>query len=78
MSNNLRAGSSPHARGKRSICALKIIPCRLIPACAGKTSKGCPRLRRKGAHPRMRGENCYLLHVGRVNQRLIPACAGKT
>ncbi|ERS40010.1 hypothetical protein HMPREF1292_00494 [Corynebacterium sp. KPL1995] len=37
MSNNLRAGSSPHARGKQQDLNVAVHRVRLIPACAGKT-----------------------------------------
>ena len=72
------AGSSPHARGKQLAWLRKSHAHRLIPACAGKTTRyGC-RLEFTGAHPRMRGENCKPgLNIMRW-RRLIPACAGKT
>ena len=50
-------GSSPHARGKRRVSAAQSFRMRLIPACAGKTGGSCDQWRRRGAHPRMRGEN---------------------
>ena len=50
-------GSSPLTRGKRSICAIAIARCGLIPAHAGKTSRRSRLDPRRPAHPRSRGEN---------------------
>ena len=50
-------GSSPHARGKRAGSMIGRLICRLIPACAGKTSSSFSRTPPEKAHPRMRGEN---------------------
>ena len=50
-------GSSPHARGKRSIPSLGLTIYGLIPACAGKTICGYGARPAWSAHPRMRGEN---------------------
>ena len=52
-----RSGSSPLTRGKRSCRALRTRPVRLIPAHAGKTSRGVAASRGPSAHPRSRGEN---------------------
>ena len=49
-------GSSPHARGTRSVDYSRICPPRFIPACAGNAlTKRCDGLAR-AVHPRMRGE----------------------
>ena len=50
-------GSSPLTRGKRPARALQPGGPRLIPAHAGKTRPGSPRMDCQGAHPRSRGEN---------------------
>ena len=50
-------GSSPLTRGKRSICAIAIARCGLIPAHAGKTPKPKKHCVPGRAHPRSRGEN---------------------
>ena len=56
-SQKLRRGSSPHARGAPSI-ALKGLVCeRIIPACAGSTSRLQRSTGISGDHPRMRGEH---------------------
>ena len=50
-------GSSPRVRGKPNHCAAKSRVCRLIPACAGKTSRAGKHGRLAWAHPRVCGEN---------------------
>ena len=74
----LQSGSSPHARGLRLDHHDLVHDCRIIPACAGFTSRA-PRSPAPGwDHPRMRGvyrvasADC----VGVVG--IIPACAGFT
>ena len=52
-----RIGSSPRVRGKRAPPLPQIPDDRLIPACAGKTSKPSAASRRSWAHPRVCGEN---------------------
>ena len=71
-------GSSPHARGAPRCSCRLLSSHRLIPACAGSTSRPTPRSAGRRAHPRMRGE-----HGASGAQRsggggLIPACAGST
>ena len=55
--STLRRGSSPRVRGKLGLTQTKVSARRLIPACAGKTSRSrgsaCPG----SAHPRVCGEN---------------------
>ena len=50
-------GSSPLTRGKHQVVLVPLSKIRLIPAHAGKTATRPPRLYRRGAHPRSRGEN---------------------
>ena len=50
-------GSSPHARGARRRIGSRRDRHGIIPACAGSTPRREIRLRRKGDHPRMRGEH---------------------
>ena len=50
-------GSSPHARGTPSSFMRIAAPTGIIPACAGNTGVVGGRLRRRGDHPRMRGEH---------------------
>ena len=50
-------GSSPLTRGKRDVPCGEVEALGLIPAHAGKTPVRQSRLRRRGAHPRSRGEN---------------------
>ena len=59
-------GSSPRVRGKRRIHVREPQGVRLIPACAGKTGGDLPHPVKRGAHPRVCGENRFdtdpLLH----------------
>ncbi len=50
-----RPGSSPHARGPRSILDRFLVRYRIIPACAGSTKRAPRRLPWVQDHPRMRG-----------------------
>ena len=49
-------GSSPHARGKEMYGLDVGDPCRIIPACAGKSHTFRITGNEKKDHPRMRGE----------------------
>ena len=49
-------GSSPHARGTRTIRRTCVHPYRFIPACAGNAVVQWARLLKQWVHPRMRGE----------------------
>ena len=51
------AGSSPRVRGKLPSPPAVALGCRLIPACAGKTSRWMRTTRAWRAHPRVCGEN---------------------
>ena len=55
-----RYGSSPLTRGKRNVLEHRYGLLGLIPAHAGKTHAHARRARRRGAHPRSRGENCSM------------------
>ena len=50
-------GSSPRGRGKRVTHRIDVVSDGLIPAWAGKTTPPIGRPRRRGAHPRVGGEN---------------------
>ena len=52
-----KAGSPPHARGRRAHGVVPRITARITPACAGKTSPGQSRRDAAPDHPRMRGED---------------------
>ena len=71
-------GSSPHARGARRLVLRLLRSVRLIPACAGSTTRSVMTRGSPRAHPRMRGEH-FGVHHHRVRAAgLIPACAGST
>ena len=70
-------GSSPHARGKLRCPAVIVSPSGLIPACAGKTCRPARRTRRRGAHPRMRGENIIHTPIRRQATGSSPHARGK-
>ena len=50
------AGSPPHARGKERNNLFAACPCRITPACAGKSRIIANLLNLSQDHPRMRGE----------------------
>ena len=50
-------GSSPLTRGALPVAATQIHPRRLIPAYAGSTSPDGKNRKKRGAHPRLRGEH---------------------
>ena len=62
-----QAGSSPHARGARSVVFSGPMDSGIIPACAGSTFSPKPRYHKSTDHPRMRGEHkclkCLVLIV---------------
>ena len=72
-----RAGSSPRVRGKPR----GRLPCsrtrRLIPACAGKTSRGAGPRRGRSAHPRVCGENWSQLIEYGLSAGSSPRVRGK-
>ena len=72
-----RTGSSPLTRGKHRSSARRARSCGLIPAHAGKTvGRGRGRAER-GAHPRSRGENCFIARVSRAFSGSSPLTRGK-
>ena len=52
-------GSSPRVRGKRIPAFKQFAQWRLIPACAGKTTRSGKQTRLFPAHPRVCGENAF-------------------
>ena len=70
-------GSSPHARGKVRDGRRIVLQCRIIPACAGKSSLYRPEAPSFQDHPRMRGEKSTTIVLATLSLRIIPACAGK-
>ena len=56
-SRSVGTGSSPHARGAPVSSTTPSVARRIIPACAGSTSRPTATARRWGDHPRMRGEH---------------------
>ena len=70
-------GSSPLTRGKRSELLQARRGGRLIPAHAGKTSRGIERRLRNRAHPRSRGENERPRSLTRTGPGSSPLTRGK-
>ena len=70
-------GSSPHARGKRCRTPGLQVPTGLIPACAGKTLRSEPFHRFHRAHPRMRGENLFIVALSLRLSGSSPHARGK-
>ena len=60
MASTPASGSSPQARGKRTVVAADPMAPRLIPAGAGRTMPSTSTRGRSWAHPRRRGENANL------------------
>ena len=56
-------GSPPHARGAALGPPFGRGPGGITPACAGSRTGGVPHEKRRGDHPRMRGEQKYESHV---------------
>ncbi len=76
-SRTMFRGSSPLTRGKHRSSARRARSCGLIPAHAGKTvGRGRGRAER-GAHPRSRGENCFIARVSRAFSGSSPLTRGK-
>ena len=71
------AGSSPRMRGKRDRPSFELRPRRLIPACAGKTSKGRSTTALQWAHPRVCGENPSEKRYARMKVGSSPRVRGK-
>ena len=70
-------GSSPRVRGKRQELEAVDEQPRLIPACAGKTGSWPVRPPRRPAHPRVCGENEYLLMLTSSHGGSSPRVRGK-
>ena len=71
------AGSSPRVRGKLSVLVEWLSPARLIPACAGKTRLLKRSAHAAAAHPRVCGENIYVLLTRRYAEGSSPRVRGK-
>ena len=71
-------GSSPRARGTPRGAAVTEYASRFIPAGAGNTTRGWPRLFVLPVHPRGRGEHCTRTRELWPASRFIPAGAGNT
>jgi len=54
-------GSSPLTRGALAVCSSRCVLVGLIPAHAGSTSVPAGSWNLTGAHPRSRGEHCWIL-----------------
>ena len=74
---SLTRGSSPRVRGKRDKTHVHTVCCRLIPACAGKTTDNYAAAISSQAHPRVCGENPRLSRILRAGQGSSPRVRGK-
>ena len=72
-----RGGSSPLTRGKRLPGGRSRRPGGLIPAHAGKTDVPDQLQRRRGAHPRSRGENAAAMACAPMSRGSSPLTRGK-
>ena len=70
-------GSSPRVRGKLRLDGERGVLNGLIPARAGKTSKGSPTLSKRWAHPRACGENEQYLVLRALEEGSSPRVRGK-
>ena len=70
-------GSSPLARGKQKTLANHVEDPRLIPARAGKTDAPIGIIHPSAAHPRSRGENNRIEHMGMPMRGSSPLARGK-
>ena len=71
------AGSSPRVRGKPRPTQEPIVTQRLIPACAGKTTRSSSASRSDRAHPRVCGENHDPIHLDHAHGGSSPRVRGK-
>ena len=69
-------GSSPHARGPRSILQHIVMGIGIIPACAGSTQRSWKKLLLGKDHPRMRGVHSIALLAPVVNMGSSPHARG--
>ena len=74
----LPSGSPPRVRGKRAALEGRSERDRITPACAGKTIRCREGYSSAKDHPRVCGENKYVINADRMAARITPACAGKT
>ena len=70
-------GSSPRVRGKRRSRSALSPRRRLIPACAGKTTRRGDGINKHRAHPRVCGENVMISAAGVIGQGSSPRVRGK-
>ncbi len=70
-------GSPPLARGKCFQFFIRQLICRLTPACAGKITCASGTSQRQRAHPRLRGENKYILQISTILVGSPPLARGK-
>ena len=70
-------GSSPRVRGKQEAIHGETAIYGLIPACAGKTSRGRPKRLERPAHPRVCGENFQPLFRAARSHGSSPRVRGK-
>ena len=70
-------GSSPRVRGKRGSLSSSKRHAGLIPACAGKTTMRTLKTDRRGAHPRVCGENAEQRVLGTRFSGSSPRVRGK-
>ncbi|SUD58844.1 Domain of uncharacterised function (DUF2825) [Ectopseudomonas oleovorans] len=73
-----RAGSSPLARGTRSLRFAILAAIRFIPAGAGNTAQARFDTANGTVHPRWRGEHSWAPQIVPLGVRFIPAGAGNT
>ena len=71
------SGSSPRVRGKPVVDIIQRFTSRLIPACAGKTSRTKESSSGRGAHPRVCGENPCMSRIRRRRFGSSPRVRGK-
>ena len=70
-------GSPPHARGRRRRRSPAYGRTRITPACAGKTCAKSNGVANRTDHPRMRGEDTYVLKVKPANEGSPPHARGR-
>ena len=69
-------GSSPHTRGAPLARSAQALLARIIPAYAGSTGAGSPRMRIVGDHPRIRGEHIWSARRGKTREGSSPHTRG--
>ena len=71
-----KLGSSPHARGTRTIGRVRDRDFGIIPACAGNTPLQSMRVTTSPDHPRMRGEHSDEITIGLATDGSSPHARG--